>query len=109
MRLSRSPENLPLQLRTRPNDRHGSLSILTTVQVFNQQGEAQQLKLFPSHLAPSENDPQLARVSPHRVRLERTRQFECDLALYQSFGATSAWFQGRFPSRAAVMPSRRIL
>jgi hypothetical protein len=25
---------------------------LATVEVFNQQGEAQQLKLFPSHVAP---------------------------------------------------------
>ena len=48
---------------------------LTTVEVFNQQGEAQQLKLFPSHVAPPEDDPQVARVLLHKVRLERTRQF----------------------------------
>jgi len=48
---------------------------LTTVEVFNQQGEAQQLKLFPSHIAPPEDDPQVARVLLHKVRLERTRQF----------------------------------
>src|SRR5580700_562601 len=38
---------------------------LTTVEVFNQQGEAQQLKLFPSHVAPPEDDPQVApRAAP---------------------------------------------
>jgi transposase len=55
---------------------------LTTVEVFNQQGEAQQLKLFPSHVAPPADDPQVARVLLHKVRLERTRQFgACFLGL----------------------------
>jgi hypothetical protein len=55
---------------------------LKTVEVFNEQGEAQQLKLFPSHLAPSTDDPQVARVLVNRVRLERTRQFgACYLGL----------------------------
>src|SRR5450755_1890249 len=55
---------------------------LTTVEVFNQQGEAQQLKLFPSQVAPPEDDPQIARVLLHKVRLERTRQFgACFLGL----------------------------
>src|ERR1700686_199198 len=35
---------------------------LTTVEVFNERGEAQQLKLFPSHVAPPADDPQVARV-----------------------------------------------
>src|SRR6202047_4024894 len=48
---------------------------LTTVEVFNQQGEAQQLKLFPSHVAPPPDDPQVARVLLNKVRLERSRQF----------------------------------
>src|SRR5712671_4071881 len=48
---------------------------LRTVEVFNQQGEAQQLKLFPSHVEAPADDPQVARVLIHRVRLERTRQF----------------------------------
>jgi hypothetical protein len=46
-----------------------------TVEVFNEQGEAQQLKLFPAHVAAPVDDPQVARVLIHRVRLERTRQF----------------------------------
>src|SRR6202050_65186 len=55
---------------------------LTTVEVFNEQGEAQQLKLFPSHVAPPADDPQVARVLVNRVRLERTRQFgACYLGL----------------------------
>jgi transposase len=55
---------------------------LTTVEVFNKQGEAQQLKLFPSHVAPPTDDPQVARVLLNKVRLERTRQFgACFLGL----------------------------
>jgi transposase len=48
---------------------------LTTIEVFNEQGETQQLKLFPSHVAPPADDPQVARVLLNKVRLERTRQF----------------------------------
>jgi transposase len=55
---------------------------LTTVEVFNEQGETQQLKLFPSHVAPPADDPQVARVLLNKVRLERTRQFgACFLGL----------------------------
>jgi transposase len=55
---------------------------LTTVEVFNDQGESQQLKLFPSQVAPPADDPQVARVLLNKVRLERTRQFgSCFLGL----------------------------
>jgi len=55
---------------------------LKTVAVFNEQGEAQQLKLFPSHVAPPPDDPQVARVLLNKVRLESTRQFgACFLGL----------------------------
>lgn len=55
---------------------------LKTVEVFNDQGEAQQLKLFPSHVAPPDDDPQVARVLLNKVRLERTRSFgACFLGL----------------------------
>src|SRR6202163_3247956 len=55
---------------------------LTTVEVFNEQGETRQLKLFPSHVAPPADDPQVARVLLNKVRLERTRQFgSCFLGL----------------------------
>src|SRR5271156_3907987 len=48
---------------------------LKSVEVFNEQGEAQQLKLFPAELEAPEDDAQVARVLVHQVRLERTRQF----------------------------------
>jgi hypothetical protein len=48
---------------------------LKTVEVFNEQGEAQQLKLFPAHGEVPEGDPQVARAGLNKVRLERTRQF----------------------------------
>jgi transposase len=55
---------------------------MTTVEVFNEQGDAQQLKLFPSHVEPPPNDPQVAQVLLNKVRLERTRQFgSCFLGL----------------------------
>lgn len=48
---------------------------LKTIEVFNGQGEAEQLKLFPSHVEPPADDPAVARVLIHHVRLERPRQF----------------------------------
>jgi transposase len=48
---------------------------LKTVQVFNEQGESEQLKLFPSQAEVPADDPEVARVLVNRVRLERTRQF----------------------------------
>jgi len=53
-----------------------------TIEVFNEQGEARQRKLFPSTVAPPEDDPQVARALVHKVRLERTRSFgSCFLGL----------------------------
>src|ERR1039457_546083 len=55
---------------------------LKTVEVFNDQGDARQLKLFPSHVAPPDDDPQVARVLLDKVRLARTRTFgSCFLGL----------------------------
>jgi transposase len=55
---------------------------LKTIEVFNEDGQAQQLKLFPSDIEPPVSDPQVARVLLNRVRLERTRQFgACYLGL----------------------------
>src|SRR5579864_1023129 len=48
---------------------------LKTIEVFNEQGESAQLKLFPSEVEPPANDPQVARILLSRVRLERSRQF----------------------------------
>jgi transposase len=55
---------------------------LKTIEVFNEQGEVQQLKLFPSQVEPPADDSQVARVLLNKVRLERTRQFgSCWLGL----------------------------
>jgi transposase len=55
---------------------------IKTIEVFNEQGETQQLKLFPSDVEPPVDDPQVARVLLNKVRLERTRQFgACYLGL----------------------------
>ena len=55
---------------------------LKTIEVFNEQGEAEQLKLFPSHIEPPADDPHVARVLLNKVHLERTRQFgACYLGL----------------------------
>ena len=48
---------------------------LKTIEVFNEQGESRQLKLFPSDVEPPEDDPNIARVLLNKVRLERSRQF----------------------------------
>src|ERR1700747_1085554 len=52
-----------------------------SVEVFNEQGESTQLKLFPSE-AEAPNDPNVARVLVKKVRVERTRRFgDCYLGL----------------------------
>jgi len=52
-----------------------------TVEVFNEQGESSQLRLFPSE-AEAPDDPNVARVLIKKVRVERTRRFgDCYLGL----------------------------
>lgn len=52
-----------------------------TVEVFNEQGESTQLKLFPSE-AEAPDDATVARVLVKKVRVERTRRFgDCYLGL----------------------------
>jgi len=54
-----------------------------TVEVFNEQGDAQHLKLFPSSVAVPGDEPEVARVLVNKVRLERTRVFgSCFLGLH---------------------------
>jgi transposase len=48
---------------------------LKTIEVFNQQGESRQLKLFPADEPVPEDEPGVARVVLERVRVERTRRF----------------------------------
>ena len=62
---------------------------LKTIEVFNEQGETQQLKLFPAHVQAPADDPQVARILVNRVRLERSRQFGAcylGLALWKRLG-----------------------
>jgi len=48
---------------------------LKAIEVFNEQGERRQLKLFPSDVELPENDADVARVRVSQVRFERVRQF----------------------------------
>ena len=83
---------------------------LTTVEVFNEQGDAEQLKLFPSHVAPPEDDPQIARVLLKKVRLERTRQFgSCflGLELWKRLGL-DRFFEQAIDSKSADVPWSRV-
>ncbi len=83
---------------------------LRTVEVFNEQGEAQQLKLFPSHVAPPPDDPQVARVLLNKVRLERTRQFgSCFLGLdLWKRLELDGFFQQALDHEAADVPWSRV-
>jgi len=53
----------------------GQARWLKTIEVFNQQGESRQLKLFPSEVEAPDDDPTVARVLIEKVRLERMRRF----------------------------------
>jgi hypothetical protein len=83
---------------------------LRTVEVFNGQGEAQQLKLFPSDVAPPANDPEVARVLLKKVRLERTRQFGAcflGLELWKRLELDS-FFEGTIDDAPADVPWSRV-
>src|ERR1700720_3288380 len=83
---------------------------LKSVEVFNEQGEAEQLKLFPSHIEVPDDDPQVARVLVNRVRLERTRQFgACFLGweLWKRLGL-DGFFEQAMDGEAAEVPWSRV-
>ena len=83
---------------------------LKSVEVFNEQGEAQQLKLFPSHVEVPDDDPQVARVLVNRVRLERTRQFGgcfLGLELWKRLGL-NRFFELAMDEEAAEVPWSRV-
>jgi len=83
---------------------------LKTIEVFNEQGEAQQLKLFPADVEPPADDPQVARVWVDRVRLERPRQFgACWLGweLWKRLGL-EGFFQPALDSDPADVPWSRV-
>lgn len=55
---------------------------LKTIEVFNEQGESRQLKLFPSDVEPPVEEAGVARVVLNQVRLERARRFgDCFLGV----------------------------
>lgn len=83
---------------------------LKSVEVFNEQDEAQQMKLFPSHIEVPEDDSQVARVVVNRVRLDRTRQFgACFLGweLRKQLGL-DGFFQQAVDNDAAEVPWSRV-
>ena len=83
---------------------------LKTIEVFNEQGETQQLKLFPSHVEPPPDDPQVARVLVNKVRLERTRQFgSCwlGLELWKRLGL-DRFFEDAVDEHEADVPWSRV-
>lgn len=82
---------------------------LRTVEVFNEQGESTQLKLFPSE-AVVEEAPDVARVLMKKVRLERTRQFGgCYLGieLWRRLGLDT-FFAQHLDTDAADVPWSRV-
>jgi transposase len=83
---------------------------LKTVEVFNEQGESQQLKLFPSDVEPPANDPNVARVILNKVRLERTRQFGAcwlGLQLWKQLGLDN-FFEQRVDGDRAEVPWSQV-
>lgn len=83
---------------------------LKTVEVFNEQGQAEQLKLFPSDVEPPANDPGVARVLLNKVRLERTRQFgSCwlGLELWKRL-ALDGFFEQTMDQHEADVPWSRV-
>jgi transposase len=83
---------------------------LKTVEVFNEQGESQQLKLFPSDVEPPANDPNVARVILNKVRLERTRQFGAcwlGLQLWKQLGLDD-FFEQRVDGDRAEVPWSQV-
>src|SRR6516162_2632074 len=83
---------------------------LKTVEVFNEQGESEQLKLFPAEVEPPADDPQVARVLVNRVRLERMRQFGAcwlGLELWRRLGL-DRFFEACLDEQAADGPWSRV-
>jgi hypothetical protein len=83
---------------------------LKSVEVFNEQGEAEQLKLFPSHIEVPDDDPQVARVLVNRVRLERSREFgACFLGweLWKQLGL-DGFFEPAMDEEGVEVPWSRV-
>jgi transposase len=80
------------------------------VEVFNEGGGRQQLKLFPSDVPPPQNDPDVARVWVKKIRLERARQFGNSFLgweLWKRLGL-DRFFEGLLDDGAAEAPWSRV-
>lgn len=83
---------------------------LKAIEVFNEQGECRQLKLFPSDVEPPENDSEAVRVRVNQVRFERVRQFgTCflGLELWRRLGLDGL-FEGILDQEPAEVPWSRV-
>jgi transposase len=83
---------------------------LKTVEVFNEQGQTEQLKLFPSDVEPPADGSGVARVLLNKVRLERTRQFgSCwlGLELWKRLGL-DRFFEQAMDEHEADVPWSRV-
>src|SRR5215469_1951383 len=83
---------------------------LKTVEVFNEQGEREQLKLFPAEVEPPADDSQVVRVLVNKVGLERMRQFGgcwLGLELWRRLGL-DGFFEERLDGQAADVPWSRV-
>lgn len=83
---------------------------LKTIEVFNEQGECRQLKLFPSDVEPPENDPDVVRVRVSQVRFQRVRQFgNCflGLALWRRLELDRFW-EALLDGQGADVPWSRV-
>jgi transposase len=83
---------------------------LKVIEVFNEQGECRQLKLFPSDAELPENDPDVVRVRVSQVRFERVRQFgTCclGLELWRRLELDRLW-ESLLDSETADVPWSRV-
>jgi hypothetical protein len=83
---------------------------LKAIEVFNEQGECRQLKLFSCDVEPPENDCEVVRVRVDQVRFERARQFgTCflGLELCKRLGLDGL-FEGLLDQEAADVPWSRV-
>jgi hypothetical protein len=83
---------------------------LKVIEVFNEQGERRQLKLFPSDVEPPANDPDVAQVRVSRVRFERVRQLgSCclGLELWKRLALDQFW-EKLLDAEAADVPWSRV-
>lgn len=83
---------------------------LKTIDVFNDAGDRQQLKLFPSDVTPPPDDAEVAQVLVQQVRLERTRQVGpalLGLAVWRQL-QLDTFFEAHVDAHPADVPWSRV-